>query len=176
MKVILLDELKGKGGEGDIIDVAQGYAENYLIPNKIAVPATKGNLKQLEERRNNIAKREAVRVADAEALKEKLDGKKVVVDAKVGDEGILFGSVTSQMIADAVKDQLGIEIDRKRIDLGKPIKVAGTHEVSVSLYREIRTSITVLVGTDAAVAEVESEPEELPVEEPEAEPVEMAAE
>ena len=174
MKVILLDELKGKGGEGDIIDVAQGYAENYLIPNKIAVPATKGNLKQLEERRNNIAKREAVRVADAEALKEKLDGKKVTVDAKVGDEGILFGSVTSQMIADAVKDQLGIEIDRKRIELGKPIKVAGAHEVSISLYREIRTSITVLVGANAEAAEPEEGSE--PVEAVEPETVETAVE
>ena len=176
MKVILLDELKGKGGEGDIIDVAQGYAENYLIPNKIAIPATKGNLKQLEERRNNIAKREVVRLADANALKEQLDGKKVTVDAKVGDEGVLFGSVTSQMIADAIKDQLGIEIDRKRIDLGKPIKTAGAHEVPISLYRDIRSSVTVLVGVDAEVSEQEEEPEAEEVVESEAEPVEVAAE
>ena len=159
MKVILLDEIKGKGGEGDIIDVAQGYAENYLIPNKLAVAATKGNLKQLEERRNNIEKREAVRISDANALKEQLDGKKVTVDAKVGDEGILFGSVTSQMIADAIKDQLGVEIDRKRIELGKPIKVAGSHEVAISLYRDIRSSVTVLVGAQAAEPAAEEEPE-----------------
>ena len=161
MKVILLDELKGRGGEGDVIEVAQGYAENYLIPNKIAVPATKGNLKQLEERRNNIDKREAVRIENANALKEKLDGTKVVVDAKVGDEGILFGSVTSQMIADAIKDQLGIEVDRKRIELGKPIKVAGAHEVPISLYRDIRSSVTVLVGTQEGVAEKPEEAEEV---------------
>ena len=176
MKVILLDELKGKGGEGDIIDVAQGYAENYLIPNKIAIPATNGNLKQLEERRNNIAKREVVRIADANALKEQLDGKKVTVDAKVGDEGVLFGSVTSQMIADAIKDQLGIEIDRKRIDLGKPIKTAGAHEVPISLYRDIRSSVTVLVGVDAEASEQEEEPEAEEVVESEPEPVEAAAE
>ena len=70
MKVVLLDEIKGKGGEGDIIDVAQGYAENYLIPQKLAVAATKGNLKQLEERRKNIEKREAVRLAEAEVVAE----------------------------------------------------------------------------------------------------------
>ena len=93
MTVVLLDEIKGKGGEGDIIDVAQGYAENYLIPQKLAVAATKGNLKQLEERRKNIEKREAVRLADAEALKAKLEGQKVLVDAKVGEEGILFLSL-----------------------------------------------------------------------------------
>lgn len=156
MKVVLLDEIKGKGGEGDIIDVAQGYAENYLIPQKLAVAATKGNLKQLEERRKNIEKREAVRLADAEALKAKLEGQKVAVDAKVGEEGVLFGSVTAAMIADAVKAQLDVEVDRKRIELGKPIKVVGAHEVSISIYREIRTSIIVLVGVEEeAEAEVE---------------------
>lgn len=169
MKVVLLDEIKGKGGEGDVVDVAQGYAENYLIPQKLAVAATKGNLKQLEERRNNIAKREAVRLADANALKEKLDGQQVTVDAKIGEEGVLFGSVTSQMIADAVKAQLDVEIDRKRIELGKPIKVAGAHEVAISLYREIRANVVVLVGVNSAdeAAEDEAETEEA-VEAPEA--------
>ena len=156
MKVVLLGEIKGKGGEGDVVDVAQGYAENYLFPKKLAVAATKGNLKQLEERRNNIEKREAVRIADANALKETLEGKSVVVDAKVGDEGVLFGSVTSAMIADAVKAQLGVELDRKRIELGKPIKMAGSHEVAVSLYREIRATLTILVGVTAD-EEVEEE-------------------
>ena len=156
MKVVLLGEIKGKGGEGDVVDVAQGYAENYLFPKKLAVAATKGNLKQLEERRNNIEKREAVRITDANTLKETLEGKSVVVDAKVGDEGVLFGSVTSAMIADAVKAQLGVELDRKRIELGKPIKMAGSHEVVVSLYREIRATLTVLVGVTAD-EEVEEE-------------------
>ena len=143
MKVILLGEIKGKGGEGDVVDVAQGYAENYLFPKKLAVAATKGNLKQLEERRNNIEKREAVRIADANALKESIDGKSVTVDAKVGDE-----------------------VDRKRVELGKPIKVAGAHEVPVALYREIRATVTVLVGVTA----------EETVEEPEAEAEETAEE
>ena len=177
MKVVLLDEIKGKGGEGDVIDVAQGYAENYLIPNKLAVAATKGNLKQLEERRNNIAKREEVRLAAANALKAKLDGQQVTVDAKVGEEGVLFGSVTAQMIADAIKAQLDVEVDRKRIELGKPIKVAGAHEVAISLYREIRTAVVVLVGVDAVEEEAGEEAEEAPVEETaEAPETEAAAE
>lgn len=171
MKVVLLGEIKGKGGEGDVVDVAQGYAENYLFPKKLAVAATKGNLKQLEERRNNIEKREAVRIADANTLKETLEGKSVVVDAKVGDEGVLFGSVTSAMIADAVKAQLGVELDRKRIELGKPIKMAGSHEVVVSLYREIRATLTVLVGVTA-----DEEVEEEPVEETAEAETEAAAE
>lgn len=158
MKVILLGEIRGKGGEGDVIDVAQGYAENYLFPKKLAVAATKGNLRQLEERRNNIAKREAVRIADANSLKEALEGKSVTVEAKVGDEGILFGSVTAAMIADAIKAQLDLEVDRKRVELGKPIKVAGTHAVAISLYRDIRATVNVLVGVteEPAVEETEA--------------------
>ena len=155
MKVVLLGEIKGKGGEGDVVEVAQGYAENYLFPKKLAVAATKGNLKQLEERRNNIAKREAVRIADANKVKETLEGKQITVDVKVGDEGILFGSVTAAMIADAIKDQLGVEVDRKRVELGKPIKVAGAHEVAISLYREIRANVVVLVGITAEEAAAE---------------------
>lgn len=175
MKVILLGEIKGKGGEGDIVDVAQGYAENYLFPKKLAVAATKGELKQLEQRRNNIAKREEKRLADANALKANLDGKQVTVDVKVGDEGILFGSVTAAMVADAVKDQLGVEIDRKRVELGKPIKVAGAHTVSISLYREIRAEVVVLVGVTAEELAAESEAAETEAE-AEAEVVEEATE
>lgn len=158
MKVILLGELRGKGGEGDVVEVAQGFAENFLFPQGIAQPATPGNIKQLEERRHNIAKREEKRIADAEALKEKIDGKLVVVDAKIGEEGQLFGSVTSTNIADAIKDQLGVEVDRKRIARSQAIKMAGRHEVEVNLYREINATVVVLVGVD------EEEPEEEEVE------------
>ena len=156
MKVILLDEIKGKGGEGDVVEVAQGYAENFLFPKKLAVAATKGNLKQLDERRNNIAKREAVRLATANETKAAFEGKTVTVDVKVGDEGILFGSVTAAMIADAIKAQLGMDIDRKRVELGKPIKVA----VSISLYREIKAEVVVLVGVTAEELAAEAEVEE----------------
>ena len=114
MKVILLGELRGKGGEGDVVDVAQGYAENYLFPNRMAIAATPGNIKQLEERRHNIAKREERRIADAEATKAALDGKRVLINVKVGEEGQLYGSVTTAMIAEAVEAQLGVIIDRKR--------------------------------------------------------------
>ena len=119
MKVILLQELKGKGGEGDVVDVAPGFANNYLMPQGIAILATKGNLKQLEMRKNNIAKREATRLADAEKLKSVLDGASVKVDAKVGEEGQLFGSVTATQIAEAIKEALGVEIDRRRVEAGK---------------------------------------------------------
>lgn len=148
MKVILLTELKGKGGEGDVVDVADGYANNYLLPQKIAIRATKGNLKQLEQRKHNIAKREETRVAEAEALKKQLEDLSVNVLARVGEEGVLFGSVTAQMIADALKEAHDIEIDRRRIDLKTPIKVAGTHEVLVSIYRDIKTPLKIVVGSE----------------------------
>lgn len=155
MKVILLDELRGRGGEGDIIDVAQGYAENFLFPNKIATPATPGNIKQLEERRHNIALREEKRIANAESVKTQLDGKVLTIDAKVGENNQLFGSVTTSQIAEAVKEQLGVEVERKRIK-SVNIKVAGKHEVEINLYREINANISVLVGvTEEAVEATE---------------------
>lgn len=167
MKVILTDELRGKGGEGDIVEVAQGYAENFLFPNKMALPATPGNIKQLEERRHNIEKREAERIAAAEALKAAIDGKSVTVDAKIGEEGQLFGSVTPAQIAEAIKAELGVEVDRKRVGRGNAIKTSGKHEVEVNFYREISATVTVLVGVteeepveqEAAEAEVEAEVE-----------------
>lgn len=157
MKVILLGELRGKGGEGDVVDVAQGFAENYLFPQGIAQPATPGNIKQLEERRHNIEKREEKRIADAEALKATIDGKLVVVDAKIGEEGQLFGSVTTSMIADAIEQQLGVEIDRKRVGKGQALKTAGVHKVEVNIYREIGAVVLVQVGKGVEVEEPEAE-------------------
>ena len=146
MKVILLTELRGKGGEGDVIDVAPGFFNNYLGPQKMAILATKGNLKQLEQRKSNIAKREEKRIADAEALKASLEGKSIFVEAKVGEEGVLFGSITAAMVADAVKAETGVEIDRKRLEMGSAIKTAGAHTVALSIYRDIKVELALTVG------------------------------
>lgn len=154
MKVILLTEVQGKGGEGDVVEVARGFFNNYLGPQKKAVLATAGNLKQLEQRRGNIAKREEKRIADAEALKASLEGKRIFVDAKVGEEGVLFGSVTTSMIADAVLAETGVEIDRKRLDVRKAIKTAGEHTVALNIYRDIHVDLQLMVGVKA-VEEVE---------------------
>lgn len=167
MKVILLSELRGKGGEGDVVDVAQGYAENFLFPQRIAQPATPGNIKQLEQRRDNIAKREEKRLADANATKEALDGKSVAIDAKVGENNQLFGSVTPAQITDAIRDQLGIEVDRKRISTGGAIKTAGTRVVEVNFYREISARVTLVIGAPQEEAE-EAAPEQEGAEVPEA--------
>lgn len=146
MKVILLTELRGKGGEGDVVDVAPGFYNNYLGPQKMAILATKGNLKQLEQRKGNIAKREEKRIADAQALKASLEGKSIFVEAKVGEEGVLFGSVTAAMVEAAVKAETGVEIDRKRLEMGAPIKTAGAHTVTLSIYRDIKVELALTVG------------------------------
>ena len=153
MKVILLKELHGKGGEGDVIDVTRGFANNFLLTQGYAVKATPGNLKQLEERKKNIAKREETRIADANAMAAKLNDATVRVIAQVGEEGVLFGSVTAPMVADAIAEQLDIEIDKRRVELGKPIKVAGVHPVTVSLYRDIKATVQVVVGREDVEAE-----------------------
>lgn len=152
MKVILLSEVKGKGGEGDVVTVADGFANNYLLPQGLAILATKGNLKQLENRKHNIAKREEKRIADATAAKESLESAVVKVEARVGEEGVLFGSVTAAMVAAAIAEQVGMEIDRRRIDLKGSIKTAGQHAAEVSLYRDIKATVNLMVGDDAALA------------------------
>lgn len=159
MKVILTQELKGRGGEGDVIDVAQGFAVNYLIPNRMAIKATKGELKQLEQRRHNIAKRELARTTDANTLKVALDGKTIKVLAKVGEEGQLFGSITAAKVAEAILEQIGVTVDRKQIELGKAIKVVGEHTTVVSIYRDIKAVITINVVDEAADIEIVEEVE-----------------
>jgi len=153
MKIILLQELKGRGGEGDVIDVAQGFAVNYLLPRKVAIEATKGNLKQLEQRSKNIRVREEGRLGESNALAEALDGKVVTVFAKVGEEGRLFGSVTTVMIGEAIADQLGVDVDRRKIETHGHIKDVGPHIVNVAIYREVKAELTVDVVAEGPVAE-----------------------
>jgi large subunit ribosomal protein L9 len=153
MKIILLQELKGRGGEGDVIDVAQGFAVNYLLPRKMAIEATKGNLKQLEQRSKNIRVREEGRLGESNALAEALDGKVVTVFGKVGEEGRLFGSITAVMIGEAIAEQLGVDVDRRKIETHGHIKDVGPHVVSVAIYREIKADLTVEVVALGHVAE-----------------------
>jgi large subunit ribosomal protein L9 len=149
MKVILLDEIKGKGTEGDVVDVARGYAVNYLFPRKLATEATSGNLKQLRARSANIEKRELARKADAEGIAAKLDGKRVTIEAHAGEGGRLFGSVTGPMIEDAVLQQLDVDIDRKKMDIHGHIKELGEHPIKVRLHAEVSPEIIVVVVASA---------------------------
>ena len=151
MKVILLQELKGRGGEGDVIEVARGFAVNYLMPRKVAIEATKGNLKQLEQRFKNIKVREESRLSDADKLAASLADKVVTIEAKVGDEGRLFGSVTSGMIEAAIVAQLGVELDKRKIETHGHIKSAGLHPVTISIYRDVKAELSINVVGEGGV-------------------------
>ncbi len=159
MRVILTAEVKGKGHEGDIVEVARGYAANYLLPRKMAVPATAGNVKQLEARMENIRKRNSTRLGDAEAIAASIEGKSITLEAKAGTDGKLFGSVTTLMIEEAIADQLGVDVDHKRMDLHRPIKTTGEHSVGVSVFGDVKATLAVRVvpeGGAAALAAQES--------------------
>jgi large subunit ribosomal protein L9 len=176
MKVILTTEVKGKGHEGDVVDVARGYAVNYLMPRKMAIEATSGNIKQLDARMSNIRKRNAARLGDAEAVAASLDGKSVIIEAKAGVDGKLFGSVTGLMIEEAIQSQLGVDVDHKRMNLSRPIKLAGEHVIAVGVFGDVKASVTVKVvaegGTAQAVEAAAAAVVETPVE---AEAEEVAA-
>jgi len=145
MKVILLTDVKGRGKEGDVIEVARGFAANYLMPRKMAIEATSGNLKQLQARMHNIEKREEAKRTEAEGLAAQVSGKALVIEAKAGEGGKLFGSVTAGMVADALAAQLGVEVDRKRLDLHGHIKTVGQHEIDVRIYQDVTASIVLNV-------------------------------
>lgn len=160
MKVILTAEVKGKGHEGDVVEVARGYAVNYLLPRKMAIQATSGNVKQLDARMSNIRKRNDARLNDAESVAASIDGKSIVIEAKAGVDGKLFGSVTTLMIEEAVAAQLGADVDHKRMNLHRPIKTTGEHDVVVSVYGEVKANLAVKVvpeGGTAALAAAEAE-------------------
>jgi len=157
MKIILLTELKGRGGEGDVVDVKTGFAVNYLFPRKMAIEATPGNLKQLEQRKHNIKKREDVRLAEAGDFRNLLDGKKVVIRVKVGEAGRLFGSVTPMMIAEAIMEQLGVEVDRRKIETRGMIKTTGSHLAEIMVYRDIKADFTIDVVAEGEAVEASEE-------------------
>jgi large subunit ribosomal protein L9 len=144
MKVILIDEIRGLGTRGDVVNVKEGYARNYLLPKNLAREATPGNLKSIEQERKKWAllaqKEKEVAAQAADSVK----GTKVVVQKRVGENGQLFGSVTSNEIADALNAK-GLSVDRRRIELAHPIKSLGTHDVEVRLHRDVSAQIQVEV-------------------------------
>jgi len=156
MQIILQREVPSLGREGDVVKVAKGYANNYLIPKGLAIIATPGNLKQLEQKQAAITKREKVVRAAAEKEKSKLDGKTITIKAKAGEEGRLYGSITTKDIGAAIEADLGAKIDKRRIELAEPIKQAGDVMIKIKLYPEVEASIEIKV-----IPELEEEEEEI---------------
>ena len=147
MKVILLEDVRGTGKAGDVANVSDGYARNMLIPRGLAVEATAQNIKQLEKKKEAMAKKIAEDKAAALELKKKLEEVTVEVRTKAGKDGKVFGSVTSKDIADAL-NQMGFDIDKKKIQLDSPIKATGMTDVNVKLFTEISGKVKVNVVSE----------------------------
>ena len=138
MIVILKKDVQGTGKAGDIVEVSDGFARNMLVPRGLAIEATKGNIHSLEKQKELQQKKLADQKAHAEKTAAELKSKKVVIKTKAGEGGRLFGSITSKDIADAIEKQLGMKVDKKRIDLEGPLKQLGTYDVTIKLFQETK--------------------------------------
>ena len=141
MKVVLLKDVKNMGKRDDILNVSDGYARNFLFPQKLAAEATPGTLKEIERKRAAQDAREAEMKAEAMAKAELLKNKVIVLQVKCGEKGRLYGSVTSAEVAEALEKQHGIKADKRKIDIGDPIREIGLREISVWLYTGITTKM-----------------------------------
>ena len=146
MRVVLQKPVEKLGDPGDVVDVADGYARNYLVPRGLAIKAHKGAAKQAESLQRAHASRVSKQKAEFEAVASKLiSGGPIRVSARAGEEGKLFGSVTATDLAQAIAEQAGVEVDRKDVHLDEPIRSLGTHEVRVHLFAEVDPVVTVEV-------------------------------
>jgi large subunit ribosomal protein L9 len=148
VKVILLKDIKDLGKTGEIKELADGYARNYLIPRGLAVEATPDKLKEIEEKNLKTQKNKQKEMASAEALKDKLNGKSVQISLKTGGGDKLFGAVTTKEIAELIEKQLKIKVDRKKIELDEPIKHLGDYNIKIKLYQSVQAEIKLTVAAE----------------------------
>lgn len=145
MKVILLEDVKSLGKKGQIVNVSDGYARNFVLPKKLGLEATSKNLNDLKLQKANEEKVAQQILDEAKELAKKVEAGKVEVKIKVGEGGRTFGSVSTKEIAIAVKEQMGYEIDKKKIQLKDAIKTLGTHVVPVKLHQKVTAELKVIV-------------------------------
>ncbi|QQY79807.1 LSU ribosomal protein L9P [Keratinibaculum paraultunense] len=148
MKIILLKEVKGLGKEGDLVDVKDGYARNYLFPRKLAIEATPANLNKWKNKKKEMEAKEREEYEKALKLKEKIESIDLKLKGKAGEGGKLFGSITSKDISDALKEQHNIDIDKRKIELEDNIKTLGTTEVEIKIYPEVSAKLRVKVSEE----------------------------
>jgi large subunit ribosomal protein L9 len=150
MKVILLNDVKPLGTLGAVVEVADGYARNYLLPRGLAAEASKGSLALLEQQRRAKARRDAEALADAQELATKLEATQISVSAKSGGNGRLFGAVTNANVAESIARELGIEIDRHKIEVPDNIKSLGSYPIEIRLGKNIvaKTTVKVVAATN----------------------------
>ncbi len=165
MKVILTQTVPKVGKEGHVVNVAHGFARNYLFPRGMALFADKAQMQILERRRKKMASEDATTLTNAQLLHDELHGKALRIPGKVAGENTrLFGAVTSQDIADAVEAQLGVRLERKQIGLMAPIKQLGRYSVEVDLHRQLNTAVALEVFNPDAEVKVEAPAAEAPPE------------
>ncbi len=145
MKVILLEDVKKLGKKGDLANVADGYARNYLFPRSLAEEATAGGIKQLKQEKAALENKKKKEMGLAQEIAGKLSKATVTLKVKTGDQGKLFGSVTSKDISEALKEQEKIEVDRRKIELSEPIKSLGSYEVDIKLAPKVEAKLTVKI-------------------------------
>ena len=146
MKVVLLQDVKSLGKAGDLVEVSEGYARNFLLPKKLGAAATAENLNSLKLKKANEAKIAAEQLAEAKALAAKIEAGAVTVYIKGGENGKTYGSVSTKELAEAVKEQLGLELDKKKIALAEPLKNFGSYDTVVKLHREVQAKLKVTVA------------------------------
>ncbi|HZK24515.1 MAG TPA: 50S ribosomal protein L9 [Oscillospiraceae bacterium] len=144
MKVILAQDVKALGKKGDVKEVAEGYARNYLFPRGLAVEATGGQLKELQQQQQRTAEKQAKVLAEAERKAAKISGMQIEISMRVGENGRLFGSVTSGDLAVALQKK-GVKVDKRKIELSEPIKNLGSYPLRIKLHSEVDASLTVKV-------------------------------
>ena len=155
-QVLLREDIDNLGARGEIVRVKAGYARNYLLPRKLAVQATASNVKQIEQERAALLRKEATERAGAEAQAGQMNALRLNFERKVGEHGILYGSVTSMDIQEALREK-GYEFDRRRIHLAEAIKETGEFSVRVRLHREVNVEIPVIVTAEGGAASGEAE-------------------
>jgi large subunit ribosomal protein L9 len=165
MKVILRQNFSDLGKIGDVVEVKDGYALNYLIPRKIAFTAVAGNLRALNEEKKSYDKKLKKEIGDAEALAAEIEKLTIEIAVKVGEEGKLYGSVTTQMVADALTEK-GFDLDKRKIEIAEQIKSVGLYPVEVKLHPQVTAKVKVLVKEEAKQGVEEAAPQ---AEEPAAE-------
>jgi large subunit ribosomal protein L9 len=145
MEVLLLQDVDQLGRAGDVKKVADGHARNFLFPRGLAVLATPGAIKQSRLIKRAEANRKAKELSDAQALAQQLDGEVVTFQARAGESDRLYGSITNVNIAEALEEKLGLEVDRRKIELEEPLKELGTHAVTIRLAPEAEAKVTVVI-------------------------------
>ena len=143
MKVILLKDVKGTGKKGEMKEVSDGYAKNFLLPKKMAVVADNTSVKELNEKNKSKEIKAQKEYEDAVELGKKMEEMAVTIYSKAGDGGRLFGSITSKEIAEQIKKQHGIEVDKRKISLDEPIKVLGSRVVEIKIHQKVITKVRV---------------------------------